>query len=303
MQTMRRGLALMIAAAMASFLVGCGEKTEEPAARRQTRTTVLAPESPGEVVYGNGFSAIDASNTREGYLQVSYTGSADHAKVQITIPDSTVYTYTLKPGEVQTLPLTGGTGRYAIHVLENAYDNMYALVFSQDLEVAEVDEFRPYLYPNQCAWFTQDSAVTQLGIQISSQSGSDVDYVEQVYEYVTTHVEYDLEMAKNPPTGYVASPDATIASGKGICLDYAALMTALLRSQGIPTKLVVGYSSQQYHAWISVYLKEEGWVDRTIYFDGTSWVLVDPTLRANNSRDDVKRYLGDGNNYVVKYQY
>ena len=110
-------------------------------------------------------------------------------------------------------------------------------------------------------------------------------------------------MAQDPPVGYIPSPDAALASGKGICYDYASLMTALLRSQRIPTKLVVGYSGQQYHAWISVYLEETGWMDKTIYFDGSSWVLVDPTLGATNKSSDVKRYVGDGSNYLVKYQY
>ena len=49
---------------------------------------------------------------------------------------------------------------------------------------------------------------------------------------------------------------------KGICFDYAALMTAMLRSQGIPTKLEIGYSGEVYHAWISTYIDEIGWVDK-----------------------------------------
>ena len=90
---------------------------------------------------------------------------------------------------------------------------------------------------------------------------------------------------------------------KGICFDYASLMSALLRSQGIPTKLVVGYSGTAYHAWISVYLDEAGWVDNIIEFDGKDWSLMDPTLAANNDEDSVKKYVGDGSNYIVKYSY
>ena len=37
------------------------------------------------------------------------------------------------------------------------------------------------------------------------------------------------------------SVDETLKTKKGICFDYAALMTAMLRSQGIPTKLEIGY--------------------------------------------------------------
>ena len=102
---------------------------------------------------------------------------------------------------------------------------------------------------------------------------------------------------------YLPNIDDTMASGKGICFDYASLMAAMLRSQGIPTKLVVGYSGAAYHAWISVYLKETGWVDKIIQFDGENWSLVDPTLAANNSGSAVKEYIGDGSNYTVKYSY
>ena len=78
-------------------------------------------------------------------------------------------------------------------------------------------------------------------------------------------------------------------TGKGICFDYASLMAALLRSQGIPTKLVVGYSGDAYHAWISVYLDEIGWVDKIIEFDGKSWSLIDPTPVSYTHLDVYKR--------------
>ena len=89
----------------------------------------------------------------------------------------------------------------------------------------------------------------------------------------------------------------------GICFDYASLMCALLRSQNIPTKLVVGYSGTAYHAWISVHLEETGWVDNIIQFDGEHWSLMDPTLAANNDTKSVGKYIGDGSNYLAKYYY
>ena len=93
------------------------------------------------------------------------------------------------------------------------------------------------------------------------------------------------------------------ASGKGICFDYAALMAAMLRSQRIPTKLQVGYAGEAYHAWISCYVDEIGWVDNMISFDGKDWSLMDPTLAANNDDDTVKDYIGDGSRYIIKYTY
>jgi len=92
-------------------------------------------------------------------------------------------------------------------------------------------------------------------------------------------------------------------TGKGICLDYASLMTAMLRSQGIPTKLEVGYAGDVYHAWISVYLKEQGWVDDIIEFDGKSWTLMDPTLASANDKKSAGKYMKDSSHYTVMYNY
>ena len=296
-----RCLAAVVLSAFAILLLGCSRE-EIPAGKRETRTTILEPQSPGTLVYSGNSVSLDASNTAEGYLMLQYSGNAEKAKVQIKIPEGTVYTYNLRKGENETLPLTGGSGLYQIDVLENAYENLYATVFSRQLSVEISDEFRPFLYLNQYVWYTKESRVIDLGESLSEKSQGDLDYVQRVYRYVIRNISYDRELAETVKSGYLPQVDMTLESKKGICFDYASLMAALLRSQGVPTKLVIGYSGQQYHAWISVYLKETGWVDKVIYFDGSSWSLMDPTLAANNVSSEVKKYVGDGENYLAKYQ-
>lgn len=285
---------------------GCGETSKERVAPETPRTlwnTVLVPEAPGEVVQKTQYVNLDASRTSEGYFQISYTGAAAKAKVQLVNPDGTKYTYTLLPGDLETLPLTGGDGTYEITVLENAFDNMYAMVFSGTIQADSVAEFMPYLYPNQYVWFTPDCPVYGLGVELSAMAADDLDYVDVVYEYVVQNIDYDNAKASSPPVEYLSDISKTIENKIGICVDYAALMTALLRTQGIPTKVVVGYSGQTYHAWISVYLEQTGWVDGAIYFDGTSWSRMDPTLAAGNRDTSVKDYVNDSSNYTEKYFY
>ena len=288
-----------------ALLSGCAkEEAAAPAAKRQTRTTLLTPESPGEQTSENELVTLDFSRKEEGYFTLCYRGSVENVKIQITIPDGSVYTYSLaRHGEPEVFPLTGGAGNYGVKVLENAYDDMYALTFSTEFRLEHADEFKPYLYPNQYVWYTPQSKAVAFGIQLSEESQDDLDYVQKVYDYVTGNIVYDTKLAANVPLGYIPDIDTTLTRGKGICFDYASVMTALLRTQGIPTKLVVGYSGTAYHAWISVYLQEVGWVDKIIHFDGKSWSLMDPTLGASNNREDVKRYIGDGSNYIAKYFY
>ena len=131
-----------------------------------------------------------------------------------------------------------------------------------------------------------------------------LDKLEVVYSYVTSNYSYDTQLAQTVSSGYVPSLDHMLEVKKGICFDYAALMTGMLRSQSIPCKLVVGYAGSAYHAWISVYSEETGWIDNAIYFDGTSWQRMDPTFVscAGNSAD-MRRYIGDNSNYSPVYFY
>lgn len=271
--------------------------------QRTTRKEYLLPEASGVTVYENDIASIDVSNISEGYFMVKYSGTADKTKLQVTIPDGTVYTYTITAGSYEAFPLSGGNGDYQLDILEHAYDDMYALSLSQSISVAINDEFKPFLYPNQYVWFTPESKAVKYAAELSDASSDDLDYVEQVYNYVTENIKYDEELAETVKSGYLPDIDATMDSQKGICFDYASLMSAMLRSQAVPTKLVVGYSGEAYHAWISVYLKEIGWVDDIIEFDGTNWTLMDPTLGANNRDSAVKKYIGSGNNYMEKFSY
>ena len=299
--------AFLILLMTASFFIGCSKSSDSSEnhtdEKRTTLHDFLIPDASGKKVYGNNNLSIDASNITEGYIMVKYSGDADKAKLQITAPDDTVYVYTLSIGSYVSFPLSGGNGKYKIDILEHAYDNMYALVLSQDIKAEISDEFKPFLYPNQYVWFTPDSETVKYGIELSDHSSNDLDYVEQVYNYVIENITYDKELAANIPVDYLPDIDQTMETKKGICFDYASLMASLLRSQGIPTKLVVGYSGTAYHAWISVYLKEIGWVDNILEFDGKNWSLMDPTLAASNDSSAVKEYVGDGSNYTVKYSY
>ncbi len=94
-----------------------------------------------------------------------------------------------------------------------------------------------------------------------------------VWSYIIANILYDKAKYNNIAnlTGYIPSITATFSEKKGICYDYAALMAGILRSFGIPVKLVTGYCptyyGDVYHAWNEVYIAGR-------------WILVDPTYDA-----------------------
>ena len=147
-----------------------------------------------------------------------------------------------------------------------------------------------------------DSAQDAEQAEAAAETSDDLDAVADIYHYVIGHVAYDLEKAETVAAGYLPDVDETLRSGKGICFDYASLTAAMLRSQNIPTRLEIGYSGDIYHAWISVYTEETGWIDRLIEFTSGGWTRMDPTLAAgNDSSSAALKYVGDGSNYTTQY--
>lgn len=275
-----------------------------PVPPRDSTPKVLTPSADGVTVYQNDFASIDASNTSQGYVMVKYNGTNEKVKLQITCPDQSCYTYLISDrGAYDTFPLTAGNGSYALQVLENVAGDTYTVSLAQSINVSIEDEFLPFLYPNQYVNFHTDSKAVSKGSDLAKDTYSDLDVVQNIYNYVIKNISYDTEKAQNVSYGYVPDIDDTLSSKKGICFDYAALMTSMLRSQNIPTKLEVGYSGDAYHAWISTYIDDKGWVDDIIQFNGDTWQIMDPTLAATNDSAAVKKYVGDGSHYIVKYTY
>ena len=305
----RLHLSYLLIAIFCLLLGGCSgsssaSRKEHSSPPRDSTPKVLTPSADGVTVYQNDFASIDASNTSQGYVMVKYNGANEKVKLQITCPDQSCYTYLISDrGAYDTFPLTAGNGSYTLQVLENVAGDTYTVSLTQSINVSIEDEFLPFLYPNQYVNFHADSQAVSKGSDLAKDTYSDLDVVQNIYNYVIKNISYDTEKAQNVSYGYVPDVDDTLSSKKGICFDYAALMTSMLRSQNIPTKLEVGYSGDAYHAWISTYIDDKGWVDDIIQFDGDTWQIMDPTLAATNDSAAVKKYVGDGSHYVVKYTY
>lgn len=305
----RLHLSYLLIAIFCLLLGGCSgsssaSRKEHSGPPRDSTPKVLTPSADGVTVYQNDFASIDASNTSQGYVMVKYNGTNEKVKLQITCPDQSCYTYLISDrGAYDTFPLTAGNGSYALQVLENVAGDTYTVSLAQSINVSIEDEFLPFLYPNRYVNFHTDSKAVSKGSDLAKDTYSDLDVVQNIYNYVIKNISYDTEKAQNVSYGYVPDVDDTLSSKKGICFDYAALMTSMLRSQNIPTKLEVGYSGDAYHAWISTYIDDKGWVDDIIQFDGDTWQIMDPTLAATNDSAAVKKYVGDGSHYVVKYTY
>lgn len=117
---------------------------------------------------------------------------------------------------------------------------------------------------NEIPW-----VVDNLGVR----SMSDYDAYTTLYDYVTSHVEYDYEGLDNGDPG-VYTAYAALYKGTAVCQGYATLYYALCWEAGLPVRIITSYN----HAWNIVYLKgvwyyvDSTWDSES--YTGRDWYLL-----------------------------
>ena len=295
--------ALLAAVLLIGTAAGAGVPAPGPA-----DAAVSYPSAPGAAVKKNASAAIDYSNAKDGYVMVKWTGEAGvKVAVQVTGPNNPEkYTYYLRTdGEYDVLPLSDGDGTYKFVVCRNVSGTKYASALSLSVSVELEDSLAPFLRPNQYVSYSEDSGAVRLGAELVKDAEDELGKVRAVYHWVVTNLTYDYDKARTVKSGYLPDVDKVMEEKKGICFDYAALMSAMLRSQGVPVKLVVGYTSTgEYHAWINVWSGEAGWMDGVIYFDGNAWKLMDPTFASTGRQSQfIMEYINNTDHYKERFAY
>jgi transglutaminase-like putative cysteine protease len=265
------------------------------------------PVASGTRVQKNARAEIDFSNAADGYFMARWLGGGTgDIRVMIVGPDNVTQNYRLNTdGRWETFVLNAGDGKYTLRVVEGVAGGKFAAIVSVvNTDVKVRDEKTPFLFPNQFVHFTADSKTVAKAAELTKDAKTVLEKVSAVYEFVISHMTYDHELARRVQSGYVPDLDRALEQAKGICFDYAALMTGMLRSQGIPTRLVFGYvdgvpgsKEPVYHAWISVFVEGRGWITDIIQFDGAVWNLMDPTFASTGGNNAVE-FVGTGQNHL-----
>ena len=231
------------------------------------------PSNGGAATLKNNGCEIDTSKAAAGTIRVRQNGNPTKVKVLVYFNGSSkYYQYTIPTNNTWTsIPLQSGSGTYKVRFMKQVSGNSYSQMYSVTFQVGMQNANSAYLNPSQYVVYNSGSACVAKAKSLVSGAGSDAQKVSKIYSYIVNNISYDYDKMKNLPSGYLPNPDSTLASRKGICFDYAALMAAMLRSQGVPCKLVIGNADGQYHAWNMVYVNG-------------SWQLYDPTFGAAGQR-------------------
>jgi transglutaminase-like putative cysteine protease len=137
-----------------------------------------------------------------------------------------------------------------------------------------------------------DPRIKQLAEEITRGSANDYDKAANIERYLKTRLNYTLDLSGPPTKDPLAN--FLFVRKSGNCEYFAAAMTVMLRSIGVPTRYVGGFLSGEYNDvagdWIIRASDAHTWVE--VFFPNYGWMTFDPTPGGAPKHDGLFAELG-----------
>ena len=266
---------------------------------------IAVPTSPGTKLVTAKNGVVDYSNADKGYISAKYTGDSAKCKLQIKANGEEYNFDVTVGGKTEYFPLSMGNGHYTVMLCELVQGSTYAVVLRQEIDVTITNPRSPYTYSNRYVNYDKNSQCVYTAAELCAGKTGTIDKIAAIFQWVTENISYDYNLAATVTKGYTPDPDTTMKKKTGICFDYASLMAAMLRSQGIPTRLVIGDASPNiYHAWTEIYTEQTGWITPELMLKNNGYNIVDATFYSTaNNKKQIADYISNTANYYATYYY
>jgi protein-glutamine gamma-glutamyltransferase len=124
---------------------------------------------------------------------------------------------------------------------------------------------------------TLDPRIPRMAERITASAGDNYDRAAALEGYLRTHFGYTLQLSRTRPRDPLA--EFLFVRRQGHCEYFASAMAVMLRTLGIPARVVNGFRAGEFNDLTSEYVIRESdahsWVE--VYFPGYGWVSFDPT--------------------------
>ena len=187
-------------------------------------------------------------------------------------------------GAYQTLSVDAGAavydldGQHQIGVYEA--DSDIGTPSPEQLRKAS-ENYPPQVTGNYLRLPVVDPRIPRLAAQIASSASSNYDKASALEHYLKTHFGYTLQL----PRTAVKDPLANFLFERkqGHCEYFASTMAVMLRTLGIPSRVVNGFRSDEFNDLTGNYVvrakNAHAWVEA--FFPGYGWQSFDPTPAGN----------------------
>lgn len=279
----------------------------------------LTQESTG--VYSNKFVRINTNTSSKGYIEIDYI-EPNAFDIEVSILSNVSnqrngkggwHYYTGYKGKCKIkAALTYGNAEYVItvsstmrHESTGAHNFTKKAVLTVNLK--NVSNTGGFLLSAGEVIFDSDMMFIKKANELSAGCKNDFEKVEKIYDWLTDYLMY----AKTEDTClgiYHCDLNKVYNRKTGVCYDYAVVLAAMLRSQGIPCKVVFGWYADtpvaMGHAWNQVYIAGSGSITSDkLSVTGNKWCTLDPTLSYGSRGEVAIEYMNNPSNYIWQSYY
>jgi transglutaminase-like putative cysteine protease len=159
---------------------------------------------------------------------------------------------------------------------------------SSDIEQASAGDLRaagetypPEVVSSYLGLPVLDGRIPRLAEQITASADNNYDKARALETYLRTHFGYTLRLSRTVPHDPLAN--FLFERKQGHCEYFASSMAVMLRTLGIPSRVVNGFRTGEFNDLTSQYVvrasNAHSWVEA--YFPNHGWVAFDPTPGAS----------------------
>lgn len=205
----------------------------------------------------DGALDVITGTANEGYVLVRGGKTKKRLKLRVKQGEHSVMYDLGKENEYEVIPLQFGNGRYQVNLFKQVSGSRYSEegVVAFNAEMPDVNN--AFLYPNQFIQFGPENKATKKAEELCAGVQDNGEKFKIISDYITKNFVYDYIRAVTTKGDGTPDVDYCFEKGMGICLDLSSTAVCMMRTQGIPAKLVIGTANGQYHAWVQATVNGE----------------------------------------------
>lgn len=257
--------------------------------------------------YINYYLALDFSNSSYGYFDLAVLFPV--AGLTVIISDGEYENKFILSESRLNEPLRFnfcyGEGQYNITAKASVNGKSFT-VLNFNVDAKFNSTFNPFLVSAYPTVYNGNSKFVIKANEICSGLNSDFEKIAACYSYLADTQKYKYTVSTDEYK-YLPNLDDIYERKYGVCWDFCAALAAMLRSQGIPCKIAIGFAygiTNFGHAWVEVYTEENGYFENDYLKVSNGWSLLDITASiCRSDKKEAKAYIESMSSTYSAFKY
>ena len=224
----------------------------------------------------NSYGTVDWSTAASGYI--TFTAKGQTRVFVLQGPNGKQTLCSAAKGDTIKIALVDGTGKYQYAIANHTNSGKsYRVQYKNSFTIQSIDaELAPYLVSTPYGDYENAPDATAKAEELWDSKKTQLENIEAIADWVGD-LKYDKTLKQGAIDVYVA-PDSVIENGGGVCNEMSKLLSAMLRSQGVPAYVQAGHDAGgNNHGWVMAWVELSASVKDGVTSSKGAWVLIEAT--------------------------